>query len=87
MNKFSYMVVNRDQINTAYQDLTGRFPICLSRGNQYVMIEYLYDANCILSHPVRDLTANSLTNSLEYLHQKFKNQAVLWKSGYSTMKF
>ena len=37
----------------AYMDLTGRFPFCSSRGNEYILIGYNYDANAILGVPLK----------------------------------
>ena len=43
LNKVAYMVINREEMNIAYQDLTSWFPIWLERGNEYIMIGYHYD--------------------------------------------
>jgi hypothetical protein len=40
--------------NTAYQDLTGRFPHTSSRGNQYILVVYDYDSNAILHNPLKN---------------------------------
>ena len=77
INKVAYVLINKDNIKTAYQDLTGRFPIKSSRGNEYILIGYHYDANCILAHLIKDRTAQSITNAWEHLHQEFTNAGVL----------
>ena len=46
-NDVAYMLIDRKELSTAYTDLTGRFPMRSSRGNQYILIGYHYDANCI----------------------------------------
>ena len=71
-NQVAYVLINREEISTAYQDLTGRFPIRSARGNEYVMIGYHFDANYIIGHPVRDRTAGSLTKAWEHIHQEFE---------------
>ena len=38
---------NQDPTNNAFIDLTRRFPYRSSRGNEYVLIGYYYDANAI----------------------------------------
>ena len=53
---------------TTYSDQTGRFPHRLSRGNKYVMIMYNYDANAILSAPLKNRQAKSITEAWMYLH-------------------
>jgi hypothetical protein len=35
-------------------DLTGRFPVRSSRGNQYLLVAYEYDSNGILIEPVKN---------------------------------
>ena len=37
----------------AYMDLIGRFPYCSSRGNEYILVAYHYDANAILGVPLK----------------------------------
>ena len=68
LNKVAYVVIDREEMNTAYQDLTSRFPIWSARGNEYIIIGYHYNANCILGHPVQDKMAGSLTKAWEHLH-------------------
>ena len=60
-NQAAYVVIKHKEITTVYQDLMGRFPIQSSRGNEYVLVRYHYDANCILWHLVKDRTASLLT--------------------------
>lgn len=39
-----------DQLDgKSYSDLTGRFPIPSSRGNEYILVAYDYDLNAILA--------------------------------------
>ena len=71
-NKVAYVVIDRNEMNTAYQDLTGRFPILSARGNEYIMIGYHFDANYIMAHPVRDCTAGTLTKAWEHMHKEFQ---------------
>ena len=57
--------------NKAYMDLTGRFPYCSSRGNQYVLIAYHYDSNAILGLPLKNRQAQTITNAYKTLQKKF----------------
>ena len=52
-----YLLVDRKRLITAYQDLTGRFPVRSSQGNEYVLIGYHYDGNYIHGIPVKNRTA------------------------------
>ena len=62
-NQVAYVLIDKSTISTAYQDLTGRFPYNSSSGNEYVLIGYHYDANCIIGHPVKDCKAATLTTA------------------------
>ena len=70
-NQVAYVLIDRKEISTAYHDLTGRFPIRSSQGNEYVMIGYHFDANYILGHPVRDRTASAIKKAWEHMHHEF----------------
>jgi hypothetical protein len=43
-----------------YTNQTGRFPCTSSSGNNYVLIAYHYDCNCILAEPLPNHKANSI---------------------------
>jgi hypothetical protein len=45
---------------TAYADLTGKFPNISARGNQYLLIAYDYDSNAILAEPLKNKTAGEI---------------------------
>ena len=70
-HQVAYVVIDKTDLNTAYQDLTGRFPVRSSRGNEYILVGYHLDANCILGHPVKDRTATVLTEAWQHLHNEF----------------
>ena len=44
-------------------DQTGRFPVKSSRGNQYIMVAYVHDANAILVRPIKNQSQHSLVNA------------------------
>ena len=71
-----YSVINRQDLITAYKDLTGRFPIRSAAGSEYIMIGYHYDASCILGHPVTNQTAPVLTKAWEHLQSQFGRAGV-----------
>ena len=60
-HQVAYIIINKTDLNTAYQDLIDRFPVRSSQGNEYILVGYHFNANCILGHPVKDHTANVLT--------------------------
>ena len=66
---------------TTYSDQTGRFPHRSSRGNEYVMIMYDYDANTILCAPLKNRQEKSITEAWTGLHER------LTKHGHQTKNF
>ena len=67
----AYVIINKNDICTAYTDLTGRFPMRSSRGNQYILVGYHYDGNCIYGTSIKDRKASTLTTAWEQLHKMF----------------
>eukprot|EP00957_Ditylum_brightwellii_P118907 9068931-Ditylum_brightwellii.AAC.1 len=43
-----------------YIDQTGKFPVVSSKSNRYIMVIYVYDANCILVEPMKNRTERSI---------------------------
>ena len=68
------LVSNQDK---ADMDLTCRFPFCSSRGNEYILIGYNYDANAILGAPLRNRQAATITKGWNILHQQCKSSGLL----------
>ena len=75
-----YAIIDKDEISTAYTDLTGRFPMRSSMGNQYILVGYHYDSNCILGHAVKDRKAHTLTAAWRVLHATFAKAGVAPKT-------
>ena len=48
-----YSMFEFNEKSMGYMNLTGRFPYCSSRGNDYIMVVYNYDGNQILKEPVK----------------------------------
>ena len=65
-----YAILHDNDI-TAYTDLTGRFPYRSSRGNEYLLVGYHYDANAILAQPLRNREAQTITEAWEILNKRF----------------
>lgn len=55
--------------NTAYSDLTGRFPHKSSRGNEYILVVYDYDSNAILTTPLQSRAAATIRKGWEHLNE------------------
>ena len=50
-------IVDYTAKDTAYADLTGRFPKISSRGNQYILDVYDYNSNAIVAEPLKKQTS------------------------------
>ena len=70
-HQVAYILIDKDKLNTAYQDLTGRFPMWSTQGNEYILIGYHYNYNCIIVHPVKNRMAQVLTTAQKTLHHTF----------------
>ena len=60
----------------AYSDLTGRFPVQSSRGNNYVMVVYCYDANAIIAEPLKNRSTGEIVKAWNNINQKLENAGV-----------
>jgi hypothetical protein len=50
--------------NCVFTDQTGRLPQASSSGNNYILIAYDYDSNCILLCPLHNRKAETLTTAI-----------------------
>ena len=82
-----YQVFSTDPTGLGYTDLTGRFPYCSSRGNEYIFLGYHYDANAILALPNPNRQAPTLVNTWKTLHKKILNQVLPQTHIFKIMKF
>ena len=55
-----------------YTDQTGRFPHHSSKGTKYVMVLYCYDANAILTEPLKNRTEAELSRAYKKLYEYLK---------------
>ena len=67
-----YVLVDPHKIATGYMDLTGRFPRRSSRGNEYILVAYHFDANYIKGVPIKNRRGAIITETWEALHDEFK---------------
>jgi hypothetical protein len=54
----------------SYSDLTGRFPCKSDRGNQYVLVLYVYDDNAILVEPVKNRSESEQVKAYKSLLER-----------------
>jgi len=67
-----YAIVDPSKFTIGYMDLTGRFPRRSSRGNEYILVGYYYDANHIKGIPINNRCGPTITEAWEQLHKTFK---------------
>ena len=53
-----------------YTDQTGRFVLPSSTGNQYLLVLYDYDSNCILAQPLKTRHATAILQGYKVLHER-----------------
>ena len=71
-----FLTLSAKEEGTSYSDLTGRYPITSSRGNQYIVVLYDYDTNSIQTAltktrnaaEIRDVTIQLLTKLTQSGH-------------------
>ena len=68
----TYTVVHKQ---TAFFDLTGKFPHQSAQGNNYLMVTYDYDSNAILVKPIPNREAASITKAWELNHARLAKVA------------
>ena len=56
--------------NTAYHDLTGRFPHRSSRGNEYLIVVYDHDSNSILMIAIKNKTGAEIKRGWTSIHER-----------------
>ena len=59
-NDVCYSIINPQEITTGYMDLTGRFPKRSSRGNEYILVGYHFDANHIRGIPIKNRKGSTI---------------------------
>ena len=55
-------------------DLTGKFPVRSSQGNQYIMVVHIRDPNIILAVPIKNRTQNTLLQAYEKLYDQINEK-------------
>ena len=76
-----YFLTTADKLGLPYSDLTGKFPVQSSRGNNYILIVYHQDANAILAEALKNRQAQTIVTAWSNLKTHFKfsgNQPSIW---------
>ena len=70
-NEVICSVIQTNTTDLGFTDLTGRFPYRSSRGNEYILVAYNYDGNCILAEAIKNREAKSITSAWTSMNTKF----------------
>ena len=70
-NEVCYAIIDLEK-ELGFMDLTGKFPRKSSRGNEYLLIGYNYDANHIRAIPIKNRKGPTITEAWKQLHRDFK---------------
>ena len=54
-----------DPTENIYSDITGKFPVQLDRGNNYILVAYHYYDNNMLTTPIRNRTGPRILNGIK----------------------
>ena len=74
-NCFS-IIIDVNNSNTGFIDLTGKFPYRSSRGNQYILLLYDYDSNAILVAPLKNRKAETILAAWKKLTNPLEKQGI-----------
>ena len=65
-----------DPTEMFYSDLTRQFPVQPERGNIYILVAYHYDANNILTIPLKNRTGPCILSGITKIHNKLRKQGL-----------
>ena len=65
-----------DPTERNYSDLTGKFPVQSDRGNSYILVDYHYDANRILTTPLKNIASTFILSGINKIHDKLRKQVL-----------
>ena len=70
-NEVIYFLAEGTDLGTIYSDLTGRFLLQSSRGNNYVLVAYHPDGNAILVSAVKNRQSKTLLDAWSTINSRF----------------
>ena len=68
----SYLI----QLKKVYSDLTGQFTVQSDRGNNYILVAYHYDANNIITTPLKNRTGPCILNGITKIHDLLRKRGL-----------
>lgn len=80
-NDLVLLLSDQHTFTKAYLDLTGKFPVQSSRGNNYILVVYYHDANAILVQPLKNRNSPTIMDAWQSIYQRLQQAGVapnLW---------
>ena len=74
--KLTFSIIDSAHVGIDYTYLTRRFPFRSSRGNEYSLIAYHYDANDILAESIKNRQAKTITQVWTKINNKFASAGI-----------
>ena len=71
---FCFAAVANEIKGTVYTDLPGRFPARSYKGNQYIFLTYVYDANAIIVRPMKSRTKEDMLKVFQDVYEYLKRK-------------
>ena len=65
-----------DPTEKVYSDLTGTFLVQSDRGNNYILVAYHYDANNILTTPLKNRTGPCILSGITKNHDQLRKRGL-----------
>ena len=59
-----------------YSDITGKFQVQSDRDNNYILVAYHYDANNILTTPLKNITGPCILSGITKIHDKLRHRGL-----------
>ena len=76
-NQALYYFSDAEDLCLAYSDLTGKFPLKFSHGNNYQLIAYHPNANVILVKPIKNQQAKILADTWTVFNERFTTAGLM----------
>ena len=67
---YCFAVIDDRNENTIYSNLTGRFPVQLYKGMQYIFVAYIYKITTTLIHPVKSRQDPGMVETFTSVYNK-----------------
>ena len=71
---FCFAALDNTIKDTFYSDLTGKFSVRSHKGNQYIFITYVYDANAILIRAMSNHEADTQVKAFKDIYAYLKQR-------------